>query len=325
MKWLCKHEQMASHYIYNGIRRALENLNHEFEFWDTNQNSAFDIFSKINPDIYMGQGYNITRAEIKNLNERSDIKVLLKVGMDGLINDEFDFSQYEALFANDEERDNVDKIKNKNRLFLFNYHTAKYDDYILGNWKKRGYNIFPLPPMGDPYIFYPDYDENHKVDISFIGGYWPYKAKNLNPYIMKLCHPVGKYHIKIFGNQTWPVPQYCGFLSNELTRKVISSSKIYPVIHEPQSNKYGYEILSRLYNGALCKSLVISDYVESINDLFPDGEIPMFDNPKDYHACIDYYLSHENERLELVEKQYNKVKNNYTYDNLVPKILEIFA
>jgi hypothetical protein len=272
----------------------------------------------------LGQGYNLDRAQIKIINQNPNMKVILKVGIWGSIQEEPDIDKYEMLFASDKEKEDVSSITNPHRLFLFNYHTANYNDYILGGWKNCEYKTFPLPPMGDSYNFYPEYNEKLVSDLCFVGGCWNYKSINLNKYILPLCFPVGKYNIKIFGNQSgWNCPQYCGTISDNLVRQLFSSTKITPCVHELQCSDLGFEILSRLYNGILCKSLVISDYVESINDLFPDGEIPMFKDPKDYHDCIDYYLSHEDERLALIEKQYNKVINNYTYKQLVPQILEI--
>jgi hypothetical protein len=326
MKILFRWEPCASAFIYNGIKLELENLGHECAFWHPERNSAFDFFNQFKPDIAFLQGYNLDRATIKICNNNPDMRLVLKVGVFGTIQNESDITEYEMLFASDQEKQNLELIQNKNRIFLFNYHTKSYNDYILGGWQNIGYNTFALPPMGDKYNFYPEYNKNIAGDIVFVGGYWVYKGKNINKYILPLCHPVGKYNIKIFGNQSgWSCPQYSGMIGDNLVRQALSSAKINPCCHEPQSTRYGFEILSRLFNGILCKSLIISDYVESINDLFPDGEIPMFKDPKYYHDCIDYYLSHEQERLDLIEKQYNKVINNYTYSHIVPGILDIIS
>lgn len=322
MKIAFRLEQMASFFIYNGLARAFDKLGYKVFFWDNTKNSAFDFFNDVEPDIYFGQGYNLCRAEIKCIKNRPEMKVLLKVGIDGNINSEFDHTKYEALFTSEEEKKNVGELQNHPYLFLFNYGRPKYQDLLIGNWKSVA-KTFMLTLAGDKYAFFPDYRENLQSDIVFCGGYWQYKSKNLNPYIINnFCYPVGKYKIKIFGNQVWPVPQYGGIISDNTIRQIISSSKITPAVHEPHANRYGYEEESRVYNAMLCKSLVLCDRVDSYKEAFGDT-LPIFNDEHCYKDCIDYYLKNEDKRLELIEKQYNIAINNETYDNRVKDILEV--
>jgi len=324
MKLAIHTEQMASWYINIGLKNAFENLGHEVVLWDDSKKSAFDFFNQNKPDILWSQGYNLSRAEIKCINELPNMKVILKVGTWGTINKESDVREYEILMASEEEKEKVASIQNTNRLFLFNYHSPSYNELILGEWQNLGYNIFSMAPVADIYSFYPDYEERYASDIVYCGGYWPYKGKNLNRYILPLCNPVGKYNIKIFGNQHWPVPQYCGYARDETIRKMMSSAKIVPAIHEPQLNRYGMEVQSRVFNAMACKTCVISDYVESLHkDFFPNKEILMFDNPSDYYDAIDYFLKNEDERINYINKLYNIVINEHTFDVRVKQIMNM--
>jgi hypothetical protein len=326
MKILCRHESCASHYIYTALGLELKNRGYEFIFWHPEQNSFFDIYNQIQPDIYIGQSYHITRAELKIINQNPQLKVILKVGIWGDINNELDIDNYTILIANDEEKANLDSINNKERLYLFNYHAKSYNNYILGRWTKEGYNTFSMAPVADIYNFYPDYNSNLSSDISFIGGAWGYKLLNINPYIINnFCYPVGQYNIKIFGNQYgWSIPQFNGIVSDKMVRQILSSSKIGLSVHEPQSTKFHFEALSRVFNTIACKSCVISDYVGCLyTDFFINKEILMFDNPQDYKEAVDFYLIHEDERLAYIDKLYNIVINNHTYKQRVDEILEI--
>lgn len=323
---LCRFEPCASSFIYRGIGTEIQQSHgYKFDFWFPEKNSAFDKFNEFQPDIYLGQGYNLDRAQIKIINQNPNMKVILKVGIWGNIQDESDINNYEMLFASDKEKEDVSSIINPHRLSLFNYHSKSYNDYILGGWIKSGYKAFSLAPVADMYNFYPEYNEKVASDISFIGGYWEWKGKNINKFIINnFCYPIGLYNIKIFGNQHWPCPQFNGIINDNLVRQVISSSKIYPCIHEPQSTRFGFEALSRVFNGIACKSCVISDYVECLHkDFFPNKDLLMFKDPKEYKDCVDYFLNHENERLEYIDKLYNIVIKNHTYKQRVDEILEI--
>lgn len=323
MKLLIRYESCASDYIYRGLGKAFEKLGHERQFWYADRNSAFDVFNNYEPDIFLGQGYNLDRAQIKCINQRPHLKCLLKVGISGELDGYFEHDKYEALFSSPQEKLNVDAIQNKDRLFLFNYGFERYHDLLLYNWKSVA-NTFMLPLAADTNAFYSDYNKHVKCDISFSGGYWSYKARNLDKYILPLCYPVGNYNIRLFGNQAWPAPQYLGFVDDDLIRQVISSSRIVPACHEPHANKYGYEAESRIFNIPACKTLTISDYVETYKlDVFTDDELPMFDNPKDYHECIDYYLKKNEEREKLAEKQYEIIMSGHTYDHRIADILRM--
>jgi hypothetical protein len=61
------------------------------------------------------------------------------------------------------------------------------------------FEYFPVEPI-----------DELRSDLSFVGGFWGYKAQNFRKYLIPLCLPLGKYNIKIFGNQPWSVPQYMG-------------------------------------------------------------------------------------------------------------------
>ena len=61
-------------------------------------------------------------------------------------------------------------------------------------------------------------------DMAFIGGYWSYKAQVLDKWLLPLCNSDFNYNIKIFGNQPWPCPQYCGFAGDHMTNDILASN-----------------------------------------------------------------------------------------------------
>ena len=112
MKILIRHEHNASHYIYTGILRAFNAEGHECYFWNSETTPAFDMFNVVEPDMFIGQGYNLDRATIKCIKLRPDMKVLLKVGCWGPVCQDVDTEKYPILLKTDEETKNVEKIAN---------------------------------------------------------------------------------------------------------------------------------------------------------------------------------------------------------------------
>lgn len=327
MKFLCRHEQLASHFIYAGLGKALTELKHTFGFWHTDRNSAFDIFNTYQPDVFIGQGYNLDRATIKCINQRPNMQVILKVGAGSKeFRAEYDYDNYMVLMASDKEKELVAQIENKDRLLLFNYCHNTRANYVIGEWADLGYKIWGFLPASDTSTYHGTCirPPELKSDFMFVGGYWPYKAINFDKYIIPLCYPVGKYNIKIFGNQHWPVPQFLGMLPDHLLTPAIQSATICPNLHEPHSNRYGFDIVPRIFNIIAAGGFCISDYVEDIETkVFTNGELPMFKDQDEFMAIIERFLKNPDERIPYMEKAREVVMRDHTYNNRAKELLEI--
>lgn len=323
MKILCRHEQMASHYIYSGLGSSLVKSGHTFAFWDQKTKPAFDVFSEYQPDIFFGQGYNLDGATIKCLNQNPHIKIFLKVGCWGELNKEEDLSEYHILMADDKEKRSIDSLKNNNDITLLNYCHKNRVPYVIGGWKDHG-TLWGLLPAADVKNFYPEEkDERYSSDIVFVGGYWGYKGKNLDRFIIPLCYPVGKHNIKIFGNQHWSPPQYCGFINDEDLRKVLSNSTICPNIHEPHSNRYGFDVLNRIFNIVACGGFCISDYVSSIEeDIFVKDEMVLAKTSDEFFEKINHFLKNPDDRLPYIERAKKITLTSHTYENRINEMME---
>lgn len=69
---------------------------------------------------------------------------------------------------------------------------------------------------------------------------------------------------------------------------------------------------------------LISNYQPELAELFVPGEdIVLYDSIPDLLSKIDYYLKHEDERLQIAKNGYKKVKNHHTYDIRLKEILEL--
>jgi spore maturation protein CgeB len=330
MKILIRHEPNASNYIYAGIANAFNMKGHEAAFWHQENVPAFDVFNAFQPDIFIGQGYNLDRATIKCLARNPETKVLLKVGCWGPVCQDVDTEKYPILNATDEEMRNVGQVaaslSSIKNLVLFNYVHPNRKDYLMAAWEETVASTIGLLPAADPmYYFQETVDENLKCDIGFVGGYWPYKGENLDKYIIPLCHPVGKYNIKIFGNQAWPVPQYMGMSNDTTARNLFSSATICPNVSEPHANVFGFEVNERVFKLAASKSFFISDRIDSLTeDIFTKGEAVVAENPEKFHNLVDNFIQNPEQRDSHIAACYETVMKSHTYAHRVQQILESF-
>ena len=80
----------------------------------------------------------------------------------------------------------------------------------------------------------------------------------------------------------------------------------------------------RIFDIMSVGGFVLTNYQEEISDLFAEGkEIVTFKTPEELIDKADYYLKHDTERINIGINGYKKVKNCYTYEHQLRKIISI--
>ena len=253
----------AHSYIRTSWGKVFANLGHQVRMWEISQESAFDAFDEFEPDIFMGQTYNLNDAVFKCIKERPHMKVVLRASDWGDMQDNIDLNKYPILVAQEEEKRLLEKLKKQTGKpdFVHNHYHDNWISQTHGKWNDIGIRPVSLMHAADIFDFYPQQAVSLlKCDIGFIGGYWPYKAINLDKYLVNLCTPVGKYNIKIFGSSSWPVCQHLGKIDNNNVGALFSSATVCPNISEPHSQDFGYDIIERPFKILMSGGFCVSDY-----------------------------------------------------------------
>ena len=313
----------AFYYIRLGLGRAFNACGHEVMLWDIKNIPTMDMFDSFNPDIFLGQTYNTTRTICTAIKERPHMKVIMKAGDWGPLTDTIDSTKYGVLKASDNEKQIILDLHNETQKpdYLHIHYPQEYIKQTHGYWIEKG-----IPSYGELLgadVF--DYTKGKPTpefqsDITFIGGYWDGKSRILNKYLLPLCNDF-KYRIKIFGNSHWPVPQYCGYVQNELTRDILASATICPQLHEPHSQDFGFDMSERTFKLLSNRCFVISDYVEGLNLLF-GNKIVMTKSPEEFRHNVNYFIQNPDERLPYIQQGHDEVMNKHTYFHRVAEIFE---
>lgn len=205
--------------------------------------------------------------------------------------------------------------------FIFTHVGQKYKEDLLGGWKETGVPYHGILNAADTFMYTGGTRrEEFACDVGFVGGYWPYKARNLDRFILPLCHPSAGLKVKIFGNQPWSVAQYLGMLKDEQTKDLFVSAKVCPNVSEPHSTEFGYDIVERPFKVAAAGGFCISDYVEGMNDIFAEDEMPMFKTPSEFADAIRFYAQSPELRQEIAERAKRKVLTRHTYFHRVTEM-----
>ena len=316
----------AHYYIRMGWARVFNAMGHDVGVWDVHEVPAFDAFDEMEPDIFLGQTYNLDRALFTCIKERPHLKVVMRASDWGDMQKDIDKDKYPVLSAREDEIKWVEKLKEETGKpdFVHNHYTAKWMKVTHNKWKDIGVKPVSLIHAADVFDYANGEEKpEYKSDLSFVGGYWEHKAKSIDKYLIPLCKPVGKYNIKIFGNSDWPVVQYLGSINNDEVKHVFKSAKICPNISEPHSQDFGYDVIERPFKILMSQGFCISDYVKSMaEEIFPNDEIVFAKSPMDFKNKIEHYIKHPEKREKHITKGYNCVLDRHTYFHRVAKIFE---
>lgn len=270
---------------------------------------AFDVFDQFNPDIFIGQLYNLDASTIKCIAARPNLKVALRAG-------EWNDGERDPniLFVTEREVNNLRTLLNTTGKpdFVYSHYQQKDIEQTHANFTSLGVKAVGIPMSADLSVYY--FGRKNpalECDIGFVGGYWPYKGQIIDQYLTPLCQDF-KYKIKIFGNQPWPhVNQYCGTINDHHVADLFRSAKICPNLSEPHAHTRGVDVNERAFKVLCAGGFCIMDNVRAAREMLSEG-IVFADNPTHFRELVDYYLSKPKEREEIGLLGQRKVFQEHT-------------
>lgn len=159
-----------------------------------------------------------------------------------------------------------------------------------------------------------------KYDIIFVGNTRPDLL-----YGRKIVRDVGEtpHNFKVWGAR-WedklPRKYYGGqYIDNQRLNELYASSLINLNDHHDDMNREGF-LNPRLFDVLASGGFCISDKNSGIDEIFGDA-IPQYESPQHLRELIDYYISHPDERLKLMEKG-REIALSYTWHKIAEQFLK---
>lgn len=165
-------------------------------------------------------------------------------------------------------------------------------------------------------------NQNYESDYCFTGSYWKSKRdiEKLNPnnlpYTFKLFGHGWKKH-PAFKNYWFGLVQYL-----ELP-KIYASTKILIDDANHVTKSWG-SVNSRVFDGIASGALVITNSQKSSDEIFM-GRLPVYKNVKELYEMIDYYLTHDDERIELTKQLKEIILERHTYQIRAEQLINILT
>lgn len=134
--------------------------------------------------------------------------------------------------------------------------------------------------------------------------------------------------------ERYPLHLYTGSntenLRNVICHPPVDYSQIAPKIYHLSRINLNLTLRSietgapqRIFDIMSVGGFVLSNYQEELEELFvPDKEIVLFHSLEELLAKVEYYRTHEEERIRIAMNGYQKVRDCYNYPAVLKKILE---
>lgn len=285
----------AFKYILDGLGNAFRVAGHQFR--NVSQNVGTDW------DLYLGcSGW---RQKIPPKKHRKGL-VGIHVNPYGPAK----VGAYPAGSVIDESVEAIQWVQAQQPDFVWCYCSPTFTDQYFGFWETNiGVPVVGLPVAADLTVYRPTSPEpRFACDIGWVGGYWPYKAQMMDPYLVPLLR---KYKTQIYGWGGWG-NRSRGHIADADVPKLFASAKISPSISEPHSVHHPVDIPERVMKVPACGGFTIHTPSVGIQDLFGDT-VPMAKDPTDWFRLIDHYLTHPDEREEAAAWQRDTILRRHTY------------
>lgn len=327
MRILIEYTDAGPSFVRRGWANVFAALGHSVAFWRPEVKPAFDVFSEFSPELFLGTTYGVDRAVLKCIQRRPELKVGLFCSawgeMASAVPEEFPITR-----VTEAEKAAIAALKETcgNPHFVFSHVTESNVEGMLGGWREIGVTPVGILNAADTFSYPLGQVKPHLTcDVGFIGGWWEYKARNLAPYMLPLCHESSGLKVKIFGNQKWPVAQYLGTLDEADASNLFASATVCPNISEPHSTVMNYDIVERPFKILAAGGFCVSDAVGEMNDVFPGDTLLRASSPKTFHEMVRHYVTNPEERQHFMAAGRKHVLKHHTYFQRVQQMLSLFG
>lgn len=170
-----------------------------------------------------------------------------------------------------------------------------------------------------------------KYDVSFVGGWHPYRA-----WLIKRIRKAG-IHVEVAGYR-WPN----GEIDQEGMVRLFNESRInlnlsnsatwdvryllsspHAVINRVHSKKNTEQMKARIFEVNGCAGFQLSYYVEGLANCYaPDREIVVYADADDLVEKVKFYLDNTSERESIAEAGYKRTLSDHTFTKRFQKVFE---
>jgi hypothetical protein len=202
------------------------------------------------------------------------------------------------------------KILSSAAAFLFTISPERSFEFYRG-WTNAGARLVSLPLACDSHRYQPDPPfraEFAGIDIAFVGGYWPYKARQFDRYLRPI-----QERLTVFGYSRWPYAGYGGSLPNEQEASLYNQARISPSINEPHVELMGVDLNERVFKVLGSGGVSVTDAVPAYREWFTEDELLIPRSVEEFHEFVDMLERDPDMRQKFARRGAQAIQDRHTY------------
>lgn len=176
-------------------------------------------------------------------------------------------------------------------------------------FKREGANSYFITQGFDPVVFKPSENNfNKKIDVIFVGSF-NLKRKNYVNFLEK-----NNISIICYGSGWKNKPIYL--------ERLVYKYRASKIILNFTEGKIGFSV--RVFQAMGTGSFLISEYCKDLEKIFKKGvHLDWFKTPNELLKIVNYYLKNEIIREDIARQGYKYVLENFTWEHIMNKIIQI--
>jgi hypothetical protein len=244
------------------------------------------------------------------------------VWVDTWFKDEMQFRARHDLPPNTLPDEVRERVVSSEPAFVFTISPqASFEYYDL--WSERGLNLVSLPlacdatryPSEPPHVARFD-----GVEMAFVGGYWPYKARQFDRYLKPY-----QDRLTVYGWSRWPYAGFGGPLPSHEEASLYHQACLSPTVNEPHVEFMGVDLNERVFKVLGSGGLTVTDAVPAYAEWFSPDELLISRSPDEFHETVRMILSDTSAFDEIRRRGQRAVLERHTYVHRAELALRLLA
>jgi hypothetical protein len=210
------------------------------------------------------------------------------------------------------------KIVSSAPAFLFTISPERSFEFYRG-WTNAGARLVSLPLACDSHRYQPDPPfraDFASIDLAFVGGYWPYKARQFDRYLRPI-----QERLTVFGYSSWPYAGYGGLLPMEQETSLYKQARISPSINEPHVELMGVDLNERVFKVLGSGGVSVTDAVAAYRDWFTEDELLVPRSVAEFHQFVELLENEPDVRQDFALRGARAIQDRHTYVHRARSVL----
>lgn len=210
------------------------------------------------------------------------------------------------------------KILGSSPSFLFTISPERSFEFYR-RWMDTGARLLSLPLACDTRRYPPEpplRPEFVGIDMAFVGGYWPYKARQFDRYLRPY-----QERLTVFGYSRWPYAGFGGLLPTEQEGSLYKQARISPSINEPHVELMGVDLNERVFKVLGSGGVTVTDAVAAYRDWFTDDELLVPRSVEEFQEFVELLEADLEVRQAFALRGARAIRKRHTYVHRAQAVL----